>query len=146
MGQLCKIVAKNDDDFMVKARHLANMQPDIATDVLRLIAQRLTGPEGARSLGADPNVFNTLPRDPMTIFSSAPLLRACTTSTEMLYSQSAATSNQDDIPQSRYVTMGCIAGSNFYDWSETTTLLALCDAIDFDLNQAPQSATQKHAF
>jgi pimeloyl-ACP methyl ester carboxylesterase len=141
MGQLCKIVAQNDDDFMIEARRLASTTPDIAADVLGLIAPRLTGPEGARSLGTDPNVFNTLPRDPNATFSNVPLLRACSTPTEMLYRQGAAASEQDGFPLSPFVTTRRIAGSNFYDWSERTTLLAVCDAINFDLNEAPSRAT-----
>ncbi len=131
MVQLCKIIAQNDDEFMDQARQAARRLPDLEADVLQDVARRLTGPVGARSLGTDPKIYDTLPHDPNAVFSTAPMLRACTTPTELLYSKTVP--SLDDVAafteQSRHITARRIAATSFCDWSLPSIFGVVQDAI-----------------
>ncbi len=132
MARLCQIVGETDAHFMDQTRALVHsapeMAPDMATDVLRDVARRLTGPQGARSLGADPRIFDTLPRDPKASFSSLPLLRACTTPTDLLYSDAAGFVPVPPMGQQ----VQRIAAANFFDLSDKAILQTLRETVHAD--------------
>jgi len=136
MAQLCEIVGQNDADFMGQAQKIAEASPNIAADILRDVARRLTGPKGARSLGTDPRIFASLRRDPKTTLSSAPLLRACTSPTELLYTGLMPSQGEIDAMTNPQMTLRQIEDTNFFDCSEQSILLALCDAIKSSPDQS----------
>ena len=131
MAQLCTIVANNDDDFLSQVRHLTQTMPELRADVLRDVLRRLMGPKGARSLGTDPKVFDTLPRDPKTAFSCQPLLRACRTPTDMFFGGRSPTADESDTitAQNHHITARRLGVETFCDWSDPVVFLALREAI-----------------
>lgn len=132
-SQLANVQTATDTEFMETAQKLAASFSVPMTDILDLVKSRLNGPDGARSLGVDPGVFEILHQTARQPFAAGYMLRVSSAEMFLLYSRAGQGSKQklylDRFMPNRKPLFAEVSSASFGDWDDAGTLLPILGAI-----------------
>lgn len=132
-AELGMLMAPSDESFLTLAADIVAPHGALGQDVLAAVPGRLCGPEGARSLGVDPGIFDILQRTAGKAFSTGPMLRVSRAETVLIYGRAAASQEPEvgirSFAPKRPPTLAFAACDTFVDWADPSTALPVLGAI-----------------
>lgn len=132
-AQLGALMAPTDGAFLEQAAAIVRHHGAIGADVLAAVASRLTGPEGGRSLGVDPGIFDILRRTANKNSIAGPMLRVSRAEIILLFGHAMAAQGPE-IQSSRFApkrrpTLAYAECKTFVDWNNPSAALPVLGAI-----------------